>query len=415
METERTPSYLEIIKSRQFWAFFGSALIVSVAYMDPGNFGTSIAAGSGFDYSLLWVVWLSSGMAMLFQYLSGKMGLAGYSLAEMIRLRWKNKKHVIAYWLLSEVSILATDLAELLGIAVALNLLFGIPLIIAAVLSIFDVLILLLLARKEFRALEYAFIVFVSIIGIGYIYELFITRPSLMKVAYHSVIPILGSNMVFFAVGIIGATVMPHALFVHSWLTKTKAKASKHGKKKMLKFHVTDTVISLFIAGLINAAILIMAASAFYLHSAAVATINQAYYTLIPLFGAAASTVFAITLLFSGISSSITGTLAGQSIMESLTQFRVSPMLRRIITRFINLVPIVVFLSMKIGPLQILVYSQVILSFLIPLPLIPLIYYTANKDVMKELVNKRLTTAVAAAFSFLIILLNVYLLYSIIL
>lgn len=412
-EVERGKDAASIFRSRQFWTFFGSALIVSVAYMDPGNFGTSIAAGSSLGYSLLWVVWLSSAMAMLFQYLSGKVGLAGYSLAEVIRLRWKDERHVFVYWLLSEFSILATDLAEFLGIAVALNLLFGIPLLIAAFISVFDVLLLLFLTRKEFRLLEYAFVLFVSVIGIGFIFEILITKPNMAQIAYHSVVPAFGPGVILLAVGIIGATVMPHALFVHSWLVKNKIRSGKYGKKKALKFHTADTLLSLFVAGLINAAILIMAASAFYPSFQSVASMSQAYRILLPLFGIAASVIFAVTLLFSGISSSITGTLAGQSIMESLTKYRISPTTRRLITRFINLIPIVVLILLNIQPLEILVYSQVVLSFLIPLPLIPLIYYTSKPEIMRELVNKKITTVVSVMFSLLIVLLNIYLLYSV--
>lgn len=384
--------------------------------MDPGNFGTSIAAGSYFDYSLLWVVWLSSGMAMLFQYLSGKMGLAGFSLAEVIRIRWKNRIHVLIYWLMSEVAIIATDLAEFLGIVVALNLLFGIPLLIASFLSVLDVLLLFFLTRRSFRTLEYAFIFFVMVIGIGYVYETFIARPSLSGVLYGS-LPLLNKEMLFIAVGMIGATVMPHALFVHSWLTKNKMKKMKDKveREKALSFHKADTVFSLFIAALINAAILIMAAGAFYNIGTPIVTIDQAYKTLAPLFGGLASVVFAITLLSSGISSSITGTLAGQSIMESLTDFRISPVVRRLITRFINLVPIVIAILLKIDPLNILVISQVALSFLIPLPLIPLVYYTSKKEVMGGLVNRRATLVVAVVFTLLILVLNAWLLYTLIL
>ncbi|MFA6036391.1 MAG: Nramp family divalent metal transporter, partial [Candidatus Micrarchaeia archaeon] len=182
---------LDIFKQRAFWAFFGTGLIVSVAYMDPGNWGTSISAGAQYNYDLLWMIWLSSGMAMLFQYLSGKIGIAGYSVAELVRLQWKNKALVLAYWLLAEIAILATDLAEFLGIVVALNLLFAIPLMEGAVIAMADVLLLLFLTRKSFRTLEYAFILFVSVIGLGYVYELFITKPDAGQIALHSVTPLL--------------------------------------------------------------------------------------------------------------------------------------------------------------------------------------------------------------------------------
>lgn len=409
--------YMDIIKTlkdRRFWSFFGTGLIVSVAYMDPGNWGTSISAGAEFNYDLLWIVWLSSAMAMLFQYISGKIGIAGYSVAEIIKIKWKNKILVFLYWLLAEVAILATDLAEFLGIVVALNLLFGIPMLIGTFVAILDVLLLLFLTRKTFRTLEYAFILFVSVIGFGYVYELFITRPDMSAIALHSVSPILRPEMILFAVGIIGATVMPHALFVHSWLMKNKVKETndKLDKKTILKYHLTDNVMSLIVAGLINAAILIMAAAAFYNTGFEVATIDEAYRTLTPLFGPMASIVFAVALLSAGISSSITGTLAGQSIMESLTDFKLSPTIRRIITRVINVIPLLMAILIGIEPLQILVYSQVALSLLIPLPLIPLIYYSADKKLMGDFVNRKITTAIASLFTVIILLFNGYLLYQ---
>ncbi len=407
-------SVIRVIFDRKFWVFFGSGFIVSVAYMDPGNWGTSISSGASFKYDLLWIVWLSSGMAMLFQYLSGKMGIAGYSLAEVIKIKWKSKTRVFAYWVLAEIAILATDLAEFLGIVVALNLLFGIPLLLGSLVAMLDVLLLLFLTRKSFKTLEYAFILFVSVIGISYVYEIFITHPDLSEVATYSVKFSLTPETALFAVGIIGATVMPHALFVHSWLVKNKLKENRflRDKQTILKYHKVDNVASLLIAGFINAAIMVMAAAAFYGSGREVATIEQAYKTLTPLFGSLASVIFATALLSAGISSSITGTLSGQAIMESLTNFRLSPTMRRLITRFINLIPLVVAILLKIEPLQILVYSQVVLSLMIPLPLIPLIYYSSDKKLMGKFVNQRKTTIVACIFALIILLFNGYLIYQ---
>lgn len=413
-QTKKVGSWLGAFATKQFWVFFGSGLIVSVAYIDPGNWATGLVAGSSFDFALLWVVWLASGMAMLFQYLSGKIGVAGYSVAELVKLRWRNKNLILLYWFLSEIAILATDLAEFLGIVVALNLLFGIPLIIGAFISMLDVLLLLFLARKSFRKLEYAFVLFVSTIGLAYVYELLIVKPTVFPILYGSLVPILNQNMVFIAVGIIGATIMPHALFVHSWLTKNKTK--KHGKTmsrwQMLRYHKADTIFSLVIAGLINAAIVILAATVFYgVTGIANVTIQEAYQTLAPLFGVAASVVFGLGLLVAGIAASITGTIAGQSIMDALTGFRISPTTRRLITRGINLVPILIAISLKINPFDILVYSQIALSFLIPLPLIPLVYYSSKKEIMGDLTNAKITTIVAAVFTGLILVFNIYLIF----
>jgi len=405
---------IKILRNRQFWAFFGTGLIVSVAYMDPGNWGTSIAAGAEFNYDLLWIVWLSSAMAMLFQYISGKIGIAGHSVAGLVGQEVKDKRAVFGYWLLAELSILATDLAEFLGIVVAINLLFGIPMLIGTFVAIADVLLLLLFTRDRFRALEYAFIFFVSIIGFSYVYELFITKPDLGLIALHSIKPILSADTILLAVGIIGATVMPHALFVHSWLDQKKMSEKMHvDKQTALGFHLVDNVGSLLIAGFINAAILIMAAAAFYGADLGVASIEDAYLTLTPLFGEMASVVFAVALLFAGISSSITGTLAGQSVLESLTDFKLSLTVRRIITRVVNVIPLLFAILLGIKPLDILVYSQVVLSLMIPLPLIPLIYYSSKKRIMGELVNQRLTTVVATIFAVVIFAFNIYLLYDV--
>lgn len=406
---------LRCLKDRKFWTFFGSGLLVSVAYMDPGNWGTDISGGASFNYDLLWVVWLASGMGMLFQYLSGKLGIAGYSLPELVKQKLKRKWMVLTYWLFAEFAILATDLAEFLGIVVALNLLFGIPLLIGTYIAVADVLLILLLTRKRFRTLEQAFILFVSIIGIGYVYELFITRPDIPSILLHSVKPVLTKESALVAVGIIGATVMPHALFVHSWLLKNKligANGEFGTKKEILKYHLLENIISLSIAACINAAILIMSAAAFFGLGTEVATLDQAYRTLIPLFGSFAAVVFAVALLSAGISSSVTGTLSGQSIMDGLTNFKIPLWVRRLITRVINVIPVTFAIILGIEPLKILVLSQVVLSLLIPLPLIPLLLFTADKKIMKELVNKKITTVLAVLFGLIILAFNGYLLYQ---
>lgn len=400
--------------NRHLLAFMGSGLIVSVAYIDPGNWGTNIGGGAAFNYDLLWVIWMASGMAMLFQYLSGKIGIAGYSLPDLIRLRIKKKKWVLAYWILAELAILATDLAEFLGIVVALKLLFGIPLIWGTYIALFDVLLILILSQKRFRVLEQAFIVFVGLIGLAFLYEVILVKPDFSQILLHSVKPILTKDTAFIAVGIIGATVMPHALFVHSWLIKNKIiNLNLKDKQLARKFHLFDNVVSLFIAGLINAAMLIMAAAAFYGLGSEVATLEQAYKTLIPLFGNFAALVFALALLSAGISSSVTGALSGQAVMDGLTDFKIPLWLRRLITRFINIIPLTIAIYLNLEPLDILIYSQVTLSLLIPLPLIPIIWFSAKKDLMGDLVNKKITTIFAALFGLVIITFNVYLLYQV--
>jgi manganese transport protein len=397
----------------------GSGLIVSVAYMDPGNWGTNISGGSQYFYDLLWIIWLASLMAMLFQYMSGKIGLAGYNLVELIKESTDNKIYIYTYWLLVEIAILATDLAEFLGIVVALHLLFNIPLLLGAFLAVFEVLFFLALTSRRFRLIEYSFIIFVSIIGFSFVYEVILVNPDISEILVHSVIPTVNSQSILIVVGIVGATVMPHALLIHSWLVKNKVKAMNDGnsenidKTKLLQYHKFDNFISLFFAGLINAAMLIMAAGAFYGLPREVATLEDAYFILEPLFGIMASLIFGIALLFAGISSSITGTLAGQAIMEGLIGVKINPWVRRVITRFINVIPIAIAILLGIEPLVILVLSQVVLSIMIPLPLIPILYYSSKKEVMKEFTNKKKTIVTASVFSIIIILLNGFLLYDI--
>lgn len=396
--------------------YTGPALLVSMAYMDPGNYGTDIQAGASLNYNLLWVVWLSSGMAMLLQYLSGKLGIATtLSLPEIIREKLKKKKYIIPYWLAAEAAAAATDLAEYLGTVIALNLLFGIPMIYAALFGALDVLLILTLAtQRRFYIIERLFVIFVSIIGFGYLYELFITKPDPSAILLHSFVPSLQtSNSVILAVGVIGATVMPHALFVHSWLTKNKVEENTvEERRRVRKLHLIENIVLLTLAGVINAAIMIMAATAFHSHNPGVASISEAYKTLIPLFGATAGIVFLLTLLSSGIASSVVGTLAGQAIMEGLLGRKVNLWLRRFVTRFINVIPTTVAIMLGVDPLNILVYSQVILSIMIPIPMIPLVIATKDKELMGEFVNKKITTFLALVFVGIILVFNSYLLLS---
>jgi manganese transport protein len=402
----------------RFLLYTGPAVMVSVAYMDPGNYGTDIQGGSSFNYNLLWVIWLSSGIAMLLQYLSGKIGIAtGQSLAEIIRFKLKNKKFIVPYWISAEILIAATDLAEYLGTVIALNLLFNIPMIYAAIFGALDVILILAVTAKKIRFLEQLFILLVSIISFGYLYELFIVKPDPYSILYHSFIPSLqNSSAILVTVGIMGATVMPHAIFVHSYFTKNKVlelkKITIDKKRQLRKLHLFENIFVLTIAGMVNAAIMIMAAAAFYSHGTPIASISEAYKTLIPLFGSLAGIIFLITLLSSGISSSIIGTLAGQSIMEGLLGINVNIWLRRIITRFVNVIPTTVALLLGFDPLNILVYSQVILSLLIPLPVIPLVLISKNKLLMGEFVNKKSTTILSIIFVAIILTLNSYLIVT---
>ena len=406
---------------REFLAYLGPALIVSMAYMDPGNYGTAIQSGALFQYGLVWTVWLASLMAMELQYLSGKLGIAtGKSLPEMLRVSISSRAPRFAYWLAAEAAAAATDLAEYLGTVLALNILFGIQLLYAAVFGALDVLIILAFASRRFRVIEYLFMVFVSVISIGFLYEIYVFGPNLTDIVSHTFIPVLNRGDIPFVVGIVGATVMPHALFVHSQLARDKlANDSLEEKRRVRKLHLAECVVTLTIAALVNVAILVVSAKVLFpLYGGAgntdinSLTVTSAARIMGVLYGPLAGIVFGVTLLSSGIASSTTGTLAGQAIMDGLLGMKVNIYARRLVTRFINVFPTVAAILAGLSPLSLLVYSQVVLSLMIPLPMVPLIYYTAKKSVMGEFVNRRATTLIAMLVGGTILALNAYLLLS---
>jgi manganese transport protein len=411
---EITKQAFKRLSLRSLFVYLGPSLIVSMAYMDPGNYGTDISSGASFAYDLLWTVWLANLMAMVLQYLSGKLGIAtGKSLPELIKISLKTKRFTVPYWMAAEAAAAATDLAEYLGTVIALNLLFNIPLIYASILGALDVIILLALTSERFRIIEYFFMVFVSIISIGFLYQIILIQPSISNIAYHSFAVTLNNDTILLVVGIVGATVMPHALFVHSWLTKNKlTTGSLEEKRRHRRLHVREVILTLTIASLVNVAILVSAAAAFYPTYSGVSTISQAYAILKPLYGPLAAAVFAITLLASGLASSTTGTLAGQSIMDGLLGTHINKYLRRLVTRIVNVFPTTLAILIGLNPLSLLVYSQVILSLMIPLPMIPLIIYTRRKGLMGEFVNKNITTILGVLSAALIIALNIYLLIT---
>jgi manganese transport protein len=406
---------------REFFVYLGPALIVSMAYMDPGNYGTAIQSGALFYNGLVWSVWLASIMAMVLQYLSGKLGIAtGKSLPEMIRSSLNSRYYTFTYWLAAEAAAAATDLAEYLGTVLALNILFGIPLLYAAVFGAFDVLIILAFATRRFRVIEYLFMLFVSVIGIGFLYEVCLIGPNLADVATHTFLPSLNSGDIPFVVGIVGATVMPHALFVHSSLARDKLQNdSIEERRRVRRLHLAECIITLTVAAMVNVAILIAAGKVLYPLYGAVGntnanslTVGDAAKIMSGLYGSLAGIVFAVTLLSSGIASSTTGTLAGQAIMEGLLGTKVNVYARRLVTRVINVFPTVAAILVGLSPLSLLVYSQVVLSLMIPLPMVPLLYYTARRKVMGEFVNRRVTTVVSVTFGGVIIALNAYLLLT---
>ena len=409
---------------RELIVYLGPALMVSMAYMDPGNYGTDLAAGAGYKYALVWAVWLASIMAMILQYLSGKLGIAtGQSLAAMVKQSLGRRAYVVPYWLAAEAAAAATDLAEYLGTVIALYYLFGVPLLYASVFGAFDVIIIMTLMTRRFRVIEQIFMMLISVLVFGFLYQLINVGPSLTQIAIHSVtISSLDNDMVLLVVGIIGATVMPHALFVHSWLTKNKMDLSAKGipkpkegepqftreeKHRVLNLHKLETILMLTIAGVVNVGILLVAIP---LYPSPNITIGQVVSGLETLFFPLMGIIFLVTLLASGILSSTLGTIAGQVIMEDLIGKHWNIWARRIVTRCINVFPTTIAVLLGLDPLHLLIYSQVILSLMIPLPMIPLVYYTSKKKFMGEFVNRHVTIVVALVTVSLILAFNTYLL-----
>ncbi len=396
---------------RRILPFLGPAFVASVAYMDPGNFATNIAAGAQYGYMLLWVVVASNLMAMLIQSLSAKLGIAtGLNLAEMCRRQFP-RPVVILMWTVSELVAMATDLAEFLGAAIGFQLLFHIPLLWGGILTAIVTFLILGLERHGFRPLEAVITGLVGIIAVCYIIETILDRPDWGQIAYHAVVPqFQGAESVVLAAGILGATVMPHVIFLHSALTQGRVVTRDPVQlRRLFRFEVIDVVVAMGLAGCINAAMLIMAAATFYTAGLThIATIEDAYLTLEPLLGSAASVVFAISLLASGLSSATVGTMSGQVVMQGFIHRQIPGWLRRGITMLPSL--IVIYLGWN--PTVVLVLSQVLLSFGIPFALVPLIMFTRRADLMGVLVNKRVTTVVASIVAGLIIALNVFLLYQ---
>ncbi len=392
--------------------FLGPAFIASIAYVDPGNFATNIQSGSEFGYTLLWVILVSNVMAMLIQALSAKLGIAtGYNLAEHCRNQFR-KPVVFGMWILMELVAMATDLAEFLGAAIGFKLLFGFPLIIGGVLTAICTFLILGLERYGFRPLEIAIAVLATVIALCYILETILDKPDVKTILYHSVVPqFSGTESILLATGILGATVMPHAIFLHSALTQQRITVKDPGKlKKLFRFEIYDVLIAMGIASFVNMAMLIMASATFHQHGyTSIATIEEAHLTLKPLLGEAASWIFAISILASGLSTSTGGTSAGQVIMQGFLHRHIPIWLRRLLT----LIPSIVVIAVGLNPTRTLVISQVILSFGLPFAIIPLIIFTKKKDIMGILVNKKIITFIISVIAALIVLLNIYLIYQV--
>ena len=388
--------------------FLGPAFVASVAYIDPGNFATNIAGGAQFGYLLLWVVVASNLTAMLVQALSAKLGIAtGRNLAELCRDRFP-RPVVWGMWGISELVAMATDLAEFLGAALGFYLLFHIPLFVAALLAGVVTLLILALERRGFRPVEAVITAFVGVIAVSYVIETILDRPDWTEVAVGALVPrFAGTESVLLATGILGATVMPHVIFLHSALTQHRIVPRNEAQAKLLyRFEVTDVLLAMGLAGVVNAAMLIMAASTFHARGlTAIATIDEAHRTLAPLLGRASSTIFAISLLASGLSSSTVGTMAGQVIMQGFLHRQIPIWIRRLVT----MIPALVVIALGLDPTRTLVISQVVLSFGLPFALVPLVIFTSRRDVMGGLANHRLTSVLASAVTAVIIALNLFL------
>ena len=405
---------------RKLMAFAGPGLMVAVGYMDPGNWATDIAGGSKFGYTLLSVILISNLFAILLQHLSLKLGIVtGRDLAQACKDSY-SKPVSFVLWILCEIAIAACDLAEVIGSAIAINLLFGIPLTVGIVITILDVLVLLLLQNRVFRYLEAFVGGLIFIIFCCFTYELIMSKPEFSAVI-NGLIPrteiIANGDMLYIAIGILGATVMPHNLYLHSSIVQTRNfERNDVGKKQAIKYATIDSTVSLLLAFFINAAILILAASAFhYSGHKEVADINDAYKLLEPVLGVKiASTFFAIALLASGQNSTLTGTLAGQIVMEGFLEIRLKPWLRRLITRLIAVVPalIVSILYGEKGSGTLLILSQVILSVQLSFAVIPLLQFTGNKTKMAQFVNSKLLQTIAWIIAVIIIVLNGVMLWN---
>ena len=405
---------------RELLAFAGPGLMVSVGYMDPGNWATDLAGGARFGYTLLSVILISNLMAILLQHLSLKLGIVtGRDLAQACRDHYSRPVSLFL-WVLCEIAIAACDLAEVIGSAIALNLLFGIPLIAGILITACDVMIILFLQHKGFRILEAIVASLILVIGGCFAFEMLISHPSMagiMKGLIPSAQVVFNPEMLYIAIGILGATVMPHNLYLHSSIVQTRAfERNDAGKAMAVRFATIDSTAALLCAFFINAAILILSAAAFHgTPHESVADIGDAFNLLAPVLGVPlAGIVFAIALLASGQNSTLTGTLAGQIVMEGFLEIRLRPWLRRIITRLVAIVPAVIVAAMfgERGVGELLILSQVILSLQLSFAVVPLVMFTSDKKKMGRFVNAIWLKCLAVSVTLIIVVLNVYLLWQ---
>src|SRR5215468_4793206 len=385
-------------------AFVGPAVVASIAYIDPGNFATNIQAGAKYGYDLLWVVLAANLIAMLFQALSAKLGIVtGRNLAEMCRDEFPPPV-VWAMWVVSELAAMATDLAEFLGGAIGLALLLQMPLLVGMAVTACITYGILMFERSGFRPIELIVGSLVGLIALCYLIEMFIAPVDWGAAAFHAVVPKLAdAEALLLAVGIIGATVMPHAVYLHSALTQARTPVRNEVEtRQVLRFSNQEVIVALAVAGLVNMAMVMMASSAFHAGHSDVAEIETAYHTLTPLLGGAASALFLLSLIASGISSSTVGTMAGQMIMQGFVGFRIPLVVRRLVT----MAPAFVVLALGVNATRALVISQVVLSIALPLPMVALLMFTRRRDIMGAFANGRTTNIAAVCGTAIVLALN---------
>lgn len=395
-------------KTKSFLRYIGPAFIVSVAYIDPGNFATNISGGSNFNYSLLWVILWSNLMAIFLQTLSAKLGIVtGVDLATHCGQQFSRPTNFLL-WVITLFTAIATYMAEFLGATLGFYLLFGIPLIWAGILTIMATYLIVYLQRFGQQVVERTIVLLVAVIGISYFVEIFLAKPNWQEVAVHTLIPSLGPESVLVAVGMLGATVMPHVIFLHSELVKSRRHSEELSEiKKHFRMERFDIIFAMNIAFLVNAAMLIVAASVFYAKGLPVDTIEEAHRSLSPLLGNLSSGAFGLALLASGLSSSTVGAMAGECMMKGFIGLDIPINLRRIIT----MIPAMILLWLGLNPMKILILSQVTLSFALPAAIIPLLLITSRKEVMGEMANKKLTNILGIIIVTMIISLNAVLIY----
>jgi len=394
---------------REAWWYLGPAFVASVAYMDPGNFATNLEGGARFGYELLWVLLWSNAMAILVQYLAAKLGIAtGRTLPENCRAEF-SRPATIGLWIAAEIAALATDLAEFLGAALGFYLLFGIPMLPAAILTGVCVMAILALEQFGFQWLERTIMLFVGVIGVSYAIEMFLSKPAWGPILTNTFVPHIHSSSIYLAVSMLGATVMPHVIYLHSALVLPRREPGDREHHRHRVMELLDVLLAMNGAWLINSAMVVMAAAVFFGGGLQVYSIEAAHSTLVPLLGKFAAGAFAVALLCSGLSSSTVGTMAGQVILQGFMNFKISIFLRRLLT----MIPAILVIAWGLDPLKTLVLSQAILSFCLPFAIVPLLLLTRRKDVMGSHVNRPLTNFLAYLSTSVILGMNVWLLWSI--